>query len=74
MAKKSKSKEPVITVERRVVKYWNDKLAKDWYRLDAYVFEDGELLDGMPVEVANGDSDWARRETRHYGISVQEED
>lgn len=72
--KKATKEEPVVTIERRLIKYWNDDIAKEWYKLEAYIFEDGEMADGMPVMIANGDADWARRESRHYGLSIREEE
>ena len=71
---KKKSKDPVITTEKRLIKYWDDVQAKEWYRLSVYVFEDGELDKDSPYTVATGNSDWARREARHYNISIREED
>jgi hypothetical protein len=55
----------------RLVKYWDDGLACDYYKLLA---DRGiSSISNQPKFVADGDEKWAKRTAEHYGIEIEEE-
>ena len=58
-----------ITKEIRLEKYWDDYEAKEHYRLVKYWRENGKYK-GVWTFLANGDKDWAKKQAKHYGLSI----
>lgn len=55
--------------ELRLEKYWDDETARQEYRLVEYVFIDGKMQDHCLYK-GIGDSDWANRQSKHYGLHI----
>ena len=58
-----------ITKEIRLERYWDDCEAKEHYRLIVYWWENGKFK-GQWLFLANGDKEWARKQAKHYGLSI----
>lgn len=63
-----------ITYETRLEKYWDTYGAEEAYRLVDYEFVNGKLTryDGEPQFLfrGTGDKEWAKRQMKHYGITI----
>lgn len=59
-----------FSTERRLEEYWNDERAEIRYRLVEYHFWDGELCECGADVIAEGDKEWERKTSQHYGMSV----
>ena len=62
-------KKKKVTKEKRLEKYWDDFSAKQCYRVVEYTWVNGKLQDGYTI-VSGGDSDWANRQAKHYGLRI----
>lgn len=58
-----------ITKEIRLEKYWDDCAAQEYYRLVKYWWENGKFQ-GMWTYLASGDKEWAKKQAKHYGLSI----
>ena len=55
--------------ELRLEKYWDDHEAQEYYRLIKYRWENGKYK-GVWMLLAIGDKEWAKKQAKHYGLSI----
>jgi hypothetical protein len=58
---------------RVIRKYWEDKLGEYRYEM-VEVDASGKIADRVRGFYGSGDKAWARRNAKHYGIEIEEED
>ena len=62
-------KKKKITKELRLEKYWDDHEAQEFYRLVKYWWKNGKYK-GVWMILAIGDKEWAKKQAKHYGLSI----